>query len=73
MCADCPKEEQSEWWSWSWPSRSLVMLCSLAVTVGGGERDAVKSGGAVESEVQCSDGGGASHCSQRDPQDWLGL
>jgi hypothetical protein len=29
---------------------SLVMLCSLAATVRGGERDAVKYGGAVETE-----------------------
>jgi hypothetical protein len=52
-CADRPKDE---WWRWSWswcqPSRSLVMLCSLAATVGGGERDAVKYEGAVESETE---------------------
>jgi hypothetical protein len=73
MCADRPKEEQPKWWSWSWPSRSLVMLCSLAATVRGGERDTTKSGGAVESKVQCSDGGGASRRPQRDPRDRLGL
>jgi hypothetical protein len=33
------------------PSCSLVMLCSLAATVGGGERDVAKYGGAVEAEV----------------------
>jgi hypothetical protein len=31
----------------------LAMLCSLATTVGEGERDAVKYGGAVETEWRC--------------------
>jgi hypothetical protein len=24
VCVDRLKEEQPEWWSWSWPSRSLM-------------------------------------------------
>jgi hypothetical protein len=53
VCADRPKEEQPEWWSWSWPSRSLMEVAH-------GQRCSVKKSSDEVVARSSDDGGGAS-------------